>query len=588
MTIRRNDRNKVVDTDTPIQNDREQKRAGLPASIYSKGKQKLKQELLLNATRKGVQQSEEKEQDGKKELLQSAEIGGVLAQGVSKSRDFQEKEPIKMRIHRAKMKINHADGVSQSRMYRNAGTSSHTAGKARRWTAGEKFRKLRFVKVISGLFQKKQSEEQSAKIELGIKKAIQTFFLTGSIGVVTQVVLTALPILLIIVLLYNSPIALFMPKLDDGGNIREVLAGYYREFNEDLNIRKQESGTSITYVNGSTGMANFRDVLMVYMIKYYTGTGEIGTVVTDKAKENLKTVFDEMNYYRNETTTHTIKAGESLGQVVTSAYCSCVKCCGQWSGGPTASGVMPTANHTIAVDAKNPFLPMGTKVLFNGIVYTVEDTGNFDRFGVQFDVYFSDHTAAQNWGHKTFEAFLAEGESNEVVVTNTSLNVYNLTYEDYIETGRLTSEQEELLRELMTSDIWENFSDGTAGSLVAIEALTKVGCAYSQADRYGEGVYDCSSLVERLYRDVEGIELPNIASTQGKYCYDNGMTITEDMLQPGDLIFYSYEKNGQFMDISHVAIYVGDGMMVHASSPTRGVVYDPLNPSNIGLYGRPY
>ncbi len=61
-----------------------------------------------------------------------------------------------------------------------------------------------------------------------------------------------------------------------------------------------------------------------------------------------------------------------MGQVVTSGYCNCRICCGVWSGGPTASGAYPTANHTIAVDASNPFVPIGTKVVMNGVEYTVE------------------------------------------------------------------------------------------------------------------------------------------------------------------------------------------------------------------------
>ena len=89
---------------------------------------------------------------------------------------------------------------------------------------------------------------------------------------------------------------------------------------------------------------------------------------------------------RTETVTETrnVRVGESLGQVVTSGYCNCRICCGVWSGGPTASGAYPTANHTIAVDASNPFVPIGTKVVMNGVEYTVEDTGAFARYGVQF------------------------------------------------------------------------------------------------------------------------------------------------------------------------------------------------------------
>lgn len=73
------------------------------------------------------------------------------------------------------------------------------------------------------------------------------------------------------------------------------------------------------------------------------------------------------------TETRTVRVGESLGNVVTSGYCNCSLCCGSWAGGPTASGAMPRANHTIAVDANNPIVPMGTKIVMNGVEYTVED-----------------------------------------------------------------------------------------------------------------------------------------------------------------------------------------------------------------------
>ena len=104
---------------------------------------------------------------------------------------------------------------------------------------------------------------------------------------------------------------------------------------------------------------------------------------------------------------------------MTSGYCNCPICCGVWSGGPTASGAMPQANHTLAVDAANPFLPMGTKVVMNGIEYTVEDTGNFAQYGVQFDVYYDNHAVAEAHGHQTWECFLAEGNQNSVEVTRT-------------------------------------------------------------------------------------------------------------------------------------------------------------------------
>ena len=54
-------------------------------------------------------------------------------------------------------------------------------------------------------------------------------------------------------------------------------------------------------------------------------------------------------------------------------YCDCPKCCGPYSGGPTASGTMPTTNRTIAVDPSQ--IPYGTKVVINGQVYVAEDCG---------------------------------------------------------------------------------------------------------------------------------------------------------------------------------------------------------------------
>lgn len=77
----------------------------------------------------------------------------------------------------------------------------------------------------------------------------------------------------------------------------------------------------------------------------------------------------------------------------------------------------------------------------NGIEYTVEDTGAFDRYGVQFDVFCADHATASAWGHQTFEAFLADGDENEITVTKKGCYVKNLNYEDYIALGKLTEKR---------------------------------------------------------------------------------------------------------------------------------------------------
>ena len=155
----------------------------------------------------------------------------------------------------------------------------------------------------------------------------------------------------------------------------------------------------------------------------------------EQVKPELDALFAEQYHLTTEavnetvTETATVRVGESLGQVVTSGYCNCPICCGIWSGGPTASGVYPTANHTLAVDAYDPFVPIGTKVVMNGVEYTVEDTGAFARYGVQFDVYYDSHAAASAHGHQTWECYLADDNgSNEVEVTRTrDVDVLNVT-----------------------------------------------------------------------------------------------------------------------------------------------------------------
>ena len=83
------------------------------------------------------------------------------------------------------------------------------------------------------------------------------------------------------------------------------------------------------------------------------------------------------------------------------------------------------------------------------------------------------------------------------------------------------------------------------------------------------------------------MELPRTAAEQGRYCVNNGLTISPNDLAPGDLIFFSHDVNGRFMDITHVAIYAGNGMVVDASSSRGEVVYRRIFSGQV-LYGRPH
>lgn len=129
------------------------------------------------------------------------------------------------------------------------------------------------------------------------------------------------------------------------------------------------------------------------------------------------------------------------------------------------------------------------------------------------------------------------------------------------------------------------------GRMVVEFALSKVGYPYSQDLRDTGQYYDCSSLSYYAWKQA-GVKLlyggSNTAASQGQFCYDHNLLVEYDDMQPGDLIFYSYSKNGRFRDISHVAIYVGDGNVVEAANERTGVVYRSVQgKSKIVMIGRP-
>ena len=125
---------------------------------------------------------------------------------------------------------------------------------------------------------------------------------------------------------------------------------------------------------------------------------------------------------------------------------------------------------------------------------------------------------------------------------------------------------------------------GETGNRAVDLALTKLGTPYSQERRNQEGYFDCSSFTYWVYSQL-GISLQhggsNTAAAQGRYITENNLAVSYDRLAPGDLVFYS--------NISHVAIYAGDGYVVDASFSKKKVVYRPIySTGSIVLCGRPY
>ena len=138
------------------------------------------------------------------------------------------------------------------------------------------------------------------------------------------------------------------------------------------------------------------------------------------------------------------------------------------------------------------------------------------------------------------------------------------------------------------NEVFSDLPAGETGSKAVELALSRLGHPYSQAKR-GQGNYtDCSYLVLWTYKQL-GVILPGTAAAQGKYCVDNGLTVSKANLAPGDLVFWSHNPNGRYMNITHVGVYAGDGKVVDASYGKGKVVYRNLFDSKQQvLYGRPY
>lgn len=88
---------------------------------------------------------------------------------------------------------------------------------------------------------------------------------------------------------------------------------------------------------------------------------------------------------------------------------------------------------------------------------------------------------------------------------------------------------------------------------------------------------DCSGFTLSIYKKY-GVSLPHHAASQAQM----GTKVDYSSAQPGDLVFYA--KNGR---INHVAIYIGNGQVIHASSPKTGVKISSWNyrtPAGIRRY----
>jgi cell wall-associated NlpC family hydrolase len=106
-------------------------------------------------------------------------------------------------------------------------------------------------------------------------------------------------------------------------------------------------------------------------------------------------------------------------------------------------------------------------------------------------------------------------------------------------------------------------ANGRAG--IAVQAaMAQLGDSYVWGAT-GPNSWDCSGLTMYAWGKA-GVSLSHSSKAQAS----EGRRVSKSQLMPGDLVFY-------YQPISHVAIYIGNGRIVHASRPGKPVKTDPLD-----------
>lgn len=84
----------------------------------------------------------------------------------------------------------------------------------------------------------------------------------------------------------------------------------------------------------------------------------------------------------------------------------------------------------------------------------------------------------------------------------------------------------------------------------------------------GPDAFDCSGFVQYIYRQL-GYSISRSSSTQ---LYD-GVGVSYSDVLPGDILNFGYSDGTS----THSALYVGNGKMIHAANPSRGVIMSDVN-----------
>ena len=347
---------------------------------------------------------------------------------------------------------------------------------------------------------------------------------------VLLVAVVAVPVIAAIAILYNSPFALFLPPLESGDTVQTVTSAYVQEFNRDVNTQVNElTGYDLgelVYVDYEGMDENPSNYYDIIAVYMVKyGVGDTATVMNDKSKGWLQAVVNDMCSYTTSNGTKDVEETHADGNVT-----------------------MVTKSVLYVNVALKSYREMISVYGFNSDQVEMLEQIMSSEFMGQLGYAGS---GSSGGGGSPGVSSMTEEEVNAVLSKITD--------------SRLKT--------------------------VCSYALHRVGYPYSQEMRDSGNYYDCSSLAYYSWKDA-GVDISHggatTAAAEAQGLDEAGKTISYEEMQPGDLIFYSFTSNGRYKNISHVAVYVGDGKVVEALNENSGVVYrDVASVGKIVVIGRP-
>lgn len=278
----------------------------------------------------------------------------------------------------------------------------------------------------------------------------------------------------------------------------------------------------------SNTVNNWADVLAIFTVQAGYDLKTLQTITEEDSKQ-LGQIYDDMNQITIGTETSTVKEEPSGSE--------------QDANAAGDEGISPDTEDTPPAAEEVRYL---TKLKVCVTIKTMDCIEYADQCG--FD---KDQKSALNK--------LMKPDYNMTFAALLGVDLYD----------GLNSEQ--------LSGIISGLEPGRIGTTIVQAALTRVGDPYSKGRRGSGNYVDCSYFAYWAYKQA-GIILPTSSVEQAKYCHFNGYKIDMKGLQPGDILFWSKTtcNCGRWHEIHHAGIYIGNDMVVEASSCKGRVVIRKL------------